>query len=189
MTQHISRTSGDGRPGSFTRRGVLIGAGGVASGVAAGAALGSLWRPATARAIEADGDAEILKFHAMAPVSGEFVGKTGTAIRGIHGGGIPWAITSADGALSPDGRLRVRVRGLVLAGGPPSVIGTNPIPTFRAIVSFENAAPIFTDPVPASTTGDADIDTHVDVPHPAFAPIIFVAHGAAPAWFAVTGIG
>jgi hypothetical protein len=177
MTQHI------------TRRGVLIGAGGTVGGVVAGAALGSLWRPVAARAVAADENAEIIKFHAMAPVTGAFVGKSGTPIRGIHGGGIPWAITSADGALSPDGRLRVRVRGLVLAGGPPSVIGTNPIPTFRAIVSFENADPIFTDAVPASTTGDAEIDTHIDVPHPGFAPIIFVGPGTALAWFSVTGIG
>jgi hypothetical protein len=170
---------------------MLIGAGGMAGSVATGAALGSLgglWRPTAAQASGEDGNAAILKFHTMAPVTGAFVGKTGTPIRGIHGGGLPWAIDTADGALSPDGRLRVRVRGLVLAGGPPAIIGTNPIPTFRAILSFENADPILTDPVPASTTGDAEIDTFVSVPHPGFAPIIFVGPGTALAWFAVTGI-
>jgi hypothetical protein len=193
MAQRISRTSGsqNERPTTFTRRGILIGAGGMVGGVAAGAALGSLgelWRPTAAQASGEDGNAEILKFHTMAPVTGAFVGQAGTPIRGIHGGGLPWAIGSADGALSPDGRLRVRVRGLVLAGGPPAIIGTNPIPTFRAMVSFENAAPILTDAVPASATGDAAIDTRVDLPHPGFAPIIFVGPGAALAWFAVTGI-
>jgi hypothetical protein len=191
MAEDSTRTSDAHaeRPATVTRRGVLIGAGGVAGGLAAGAALGSLWRPATARATPADGNAEILRFHTMAPVTGAFVGRTGIPIRGIHGGGLPWAIDFADGALTPDGRLRVRVRGLVLAGGPPAIIGTNPIPTFRAILSFENAGPIFTDPVPASTTGDAEIDTFVSVPRPGFAPIIFVGPGTAAVWFAVTGIG
>jgi hypothetical protein len=191
MSQRIAWTSDarERRPITLTRRGMLIGAGSAAGGAVAGAALGSLgglWRPAAAHATPADGNAEILKFHTMAPVIGAFVGRTGTPIRGIHGGGLPWAIDSADGALSPDGRLRVRVRGLVLAAGP--LTGTNPIPTFRAILSFENAAPIFTDAVAASATGDAEIDTQVDVPHPGFAPIIFVGPGTAPVWFAVTGI-
>lgn len=169
-----------------SRRGVLVGAGGVAAGTALGS-LGALWRPATAQAAASDDNdnAAILKFHTMAPVTGAFVGAGGTPIRGIHGGGIPWALDAADGELSTDGRLRVRVRGLVLAAGPLS--GTNPIPTFRAILSYENAGPIFTDPVPASTTGDAEIDTHVALPHPGFAPILFVGPGTALAWFAVTG--
>lgn len=179
---------------TVSRRGVLMGMGmgSVAAGVALGG-LSSVWHPAEAHAAGNDeGNAAILKFHMMAPVTGAFVGAPtnpdgGIPIRGIHGGGLPWALDAADGELSMNGRLRVRVRGLVLAGGPPAVIGTNPIPTFRAIVSFENAAPIFTAAVPASTTGDAAIDTQVDLPHPGFAPIIFIGPGTAIAWFAVTG--
>jgi hypothetical protein len=173
-----------------SRRGVLLGAG----GVAAAAALGSLWRPGVAQAAEVGNGAAIVAFHTMAPVTGAFVGAPtnpdgGVPIRGIHGGGLPWRIDFADGELRADGRLRVRVRGLVLAGGPPNLVGTNPIATFRAIVSFENADAIFTDPVPASTTGDAEIDTHVDLPSPGFAPIIFVGPGPARVWFAVSGLG
>lgn len=174
------------RPSQISRRGVLIGAGGAAAGSAL-ASLGALWRPATARADASDDNAAIVKFHTLAPVTGAFVGASGTPIRGLHGGGFPWALDAADGELSSDGRLRVRVRGLVLAAGP--LIGTNPLPTFRAILSYESLAPIFTDPVPASTTGDADIDTHVDLPHPGFAPILFVGPGTAPVWFAVAGNG
>ncbi|HEU0026655.1 MAG TPA: hypothetical protein VFQ25_06020 [Ktedonobacterales bacterium] len=171
---------------AVSRRGMLLGAGGVAAGVALGG-LSSVWRPGVAQAAGSDSPGSaIVRFHTMAPVTGAFVGAGGTPIRGIHGGGLPWALDLADGELRGDGRLRVRVRGLVLAAGPAT--GTNPIPTFRAIVSFENAAPIFTDPVPASTTGDAEIDTHIDLPRPGFAPIIFVGPGAFVAWFAVTGV-
>ncbi len=181
-----ARGARGGRTLRISRRGVLIGAGGVAAGAALGS-LGALWHPAVAQATANDDNdnAAILKFHTMAPVTGAFVGASGTPIRGIHGGGIPWALDAADGELSSDGRLRVRVRGLVLAAGPHA--GTNPIPTFRAILSYENAGPIFTDAVPASSTGDAFIDTHVDLPHPGFAPILFVGPGTAPVWFAVTG--
>jgi hypothetical protein len=76
--------------------------------------------------------------------------------------------------------------GAVLAAGPSS--GTNPIPTFRAIVSFETLPPIFTEDVPASTDGDADINTHLELPHPGFAPIIFVGPGTNAVWFAVAGL-
>jgi len=148
--------------------------------------LSGVWRPDVAQAVGSDDAvAAVLQFYTMAPVTGAFVGAGGTPIRGIHGGGLPWSLDLADGELRSDGRLRVRVRGLVLAAGPAT--GTNPIPTFRAIVSCENAAPIFTDPAPASTTGDAEIDTHIDLPRPGFAPIIFVGPGPFAAWFAVTG--
>ncbi len=185
-----SRILASGRSLRTSRRGVLIGAGGMAAGVTVGSLIGA-WRPAGAQAANSGVDIAILQFHTMAPVTGQFVGAPtnpngGNPVRGIHGGGLPWLLTAADGELGLDGRLRVRVRGLVLAAGPAA--GTNPIPTFRAIVSFENAAPIFTDPVPASTDGDAEIDTQVALLHSGIAPIIFVAHGVAPSWFAVTGV-
>ena len=172
-----------------SRRGILVGAGGTLTAFA----VGSLWHPGLTHAAamdETDTDGVILKFGTMAGVSGAFVGAPtnpdgGTPIRGIHGGGLPWRLDEAKGELHSDGQLRVRVRGLVLAAGPKE--GTNPISTFRAIVSFEGLAAVFTDPVPASTTGDADIEMVVSLPHPGFAPIIFVGPGAAPAWFAATG--
>lgn len=170
-----------------SRRGAVLGAGGAVGALA----LGGLWSPAAlAAANEANGVA-VLKYHTMAPVTGAFVGAPtnpdgGTPIRGIHGGGLPWRLRAADGELKADGSLRVRVRGLVLAAGP--LAGTNPIATFRAIVSFENAAPIFTASVPASGEGDAEIEVRIALPHPGFAPIIFVGPGAALAWFAVTGL-
>ncbi len=45
---------------------------------------------------------------------------------------------------------------------------------------------------PASLEGDADIEAMLTLPHPFYAPIVFVASlpigtPAAPRWFAVTG--
>jgi hypothetical protein len=131
----------------------------------------------------------------MVGVSGPFVGSA-NPIRGVNGGGLPWQIAAGRGELASDGRLEVEVRGLVLLNGPPvplALRGTNPIASFRAIVScltIVNGSPattnVATDPFPATATGDSKIEATVGLPSPCFAPIIFV--GPSPTtWFAVTG--
>jgi hypothetical protein len=132
----------------------------------------------------------ILEFKTMAGVSGPFVGAT-NPIRGIGGGGIPWKLDEAKGELKRDGRLEVRVRGLVLAAGDNA--GTNPAATFRAIVScklddkqnppFRNLA---TAEFSATPAGDSDIKETLQLPDQCLAPIIFVTN-AQGRWFAVTG--
>ncbi|HEV8633399.1 MAG TPA: hypothetical protein VG370_04040 [Chloroflexota bacterium] len=136
-------------------------------------------------------DAPVLAFRTMVGVTGPFVGAA-NPIRGVAGGGLPWAIAEGRGELRADGRLEVHVRGLVLAAGPSA--GTNPVANFRALVScqsFTDATPtvvnVSTDDVPATTTGDADIEATVSLPSPCFAPIIFVTNPAGR-WFAVTGL-
>jgi hypothetical protein len=44
-----------------------------------------------------------------------------------------------------------------------------------------------TSPVPASSAGDAELDTTVDLPSPCFAPIVFVTTPGG-AWLAVSGV-
>lgn len=141
------------------------------------------------------GGMPVLTFNTMAAVVGPFVGAT-NPIRGVNGGGLPWQIQMAHGVLGSDGRLLVQVQGLVLLDGPPvpqNLRGTNPVPSFGAIVScltiVDGAAAtanVATDPFPASTTGDSMIQTTVSLPRPCFAPIIFVGPSAT-AWFGVTG--
>src|ERR1041385_103592 len=85
-------------------------------------------------------DNNLLEFSRMAPVTGPYVG-TSDPIRGINGGGLPWPVRSARGELTGSGRLEVEVRGLVLLDGPPVPAdkrGTNPIASFRAIVSCQS---------------------------------------------------
>ncbi|HEU0241227.1 MAG TPA: hypothetical protein VFR11_18490 [Micromonosporaceae bacterium] len=140
---------------------------------------------------------KVFQFQTMVGVSGPFVGAT-NPIRGVNGGGLPWQISSASGKLSSSGKLEVTVKGLVLLDAPPvpdALQGTNPIANFVAIVSCTTTvggAPatvnVASDPAPATTTGNAKIEAHVNLPSPCFAPIIFV--GPAPTtWFAVTGLG
>ncbi len=130
---------------------------------------------------------KILEFDTMVGIPQAFTG-TQNPIRGINGGGLPWTLTSASGELSASGRLEVKVKGLVLAAGTNA--GSNPIASFRAIVSClgsdGSAQNVMTDPFPATTAGNAKIETTVSLPQPCIAPIVFVTSPGG-AWFAATG--
>ena len=105
-------------------------------------------------------------------------------------------IDSAQGELRADGRLEVRVQGLVLADDPSVPAAqrrTNPIPSFLAIVSCLEAqgtsvavANVATGPFPATPTGNAQIEATVALPQHCVAPEVFVT-SPTRAWFAVTG--
>jgi hypothetical protein len=137
---------------------------------------------------------DILEFDVMTPVVEPFT-QPEHAIRGVPGGGLPWELDRARGDLRSDGRLDVRVEGLVLARRapvPPNLQGTNPIPQFRGAVNcLTPASPdvgetVMTDPVPATPTGDARIRADLNLPEPCVAPIVFVTSPGG-AWFATTG--
>jgi hypothetical protein len=141
------------------------------------------------------GTPKILEFDTMAPVDGPFVG-TANPIRGIAGGGFPWQIDEAKGELGVDGRLEVEVEGLVLleaAPVPPELQGTNPVASFRAIVSCLTevgsgvaTTNLVTGAFSATADGDSRIEATLDLPEPCVAPIVFVGPSAT-AWFAATG--
>ncbi|MPZ69149.1 MAG: hypothetical protein GEU71_06415 [Actinobacteria bacterium] len=138
---------------------------------------------------------EVLGFDVMAPVVEPYTG-TANPIREVPGGGLPWEIDSAKGELHRDGKLEVEVEGLVLARRAPvpeAQQGTNPIPSFKAIVSCLSATDgaattvnVSTDLFPATASGDAEIEATVALPSPCFAPIVFVTSPNG-AWFSVTG--
>lgn len=135
------------------------------------------------------GAVPILHFTTMFPVSGLYVGPD-HPIRGIAGGGLPWAISGASGTLFENGMLKVRTRGLVFASGPNT--GTNTIPFFRAAVSCRTSdgdtVTFWTKDFRADSMGDSNINAQVNLPHPCIAPVIFVtAPAPKPLWFAVTG--
>jgi len=141
----------------------------------------------TAAVSGGDGRA-VVKFNTMAPVVAPYTGAT-NAIRGVPGGGVPWQLDSASGRLRADGRLEIDVEGLVIVSS-----GVNPSPVFRGLVSCLSSdaagnpttVNVMTDPVPATTTGNAEIDARVALPNPCIAPIVFVTSGTG-SWFAATG--
>lgn len=176
--------------------------------LAAVIAVAAALQVAPGRADHDQDDRVVLEFERMAGVPAAAAGN-GALTRGIPGGFLPWVVGEANGKLTVTGKLDVRVRGLVFDPNAPGVVahdqnlppdqkigGKNPIPDFKAIVScltidqngnlvVDN---IVTDPFPADVKGNSNIHTHVQLPQPCIAPIVFVATpGAAPAWLAATG--
>lgn len=153
-------------------------------------ALGAVAVQSTAARDEGSPGKDVLEFDAMTPVVAPFTGTT-HPIRGVNGGGVPWQIERGRGHLSSDGRLKIRVEGLVLVSS-----GQNPVPMFRGVVncltteSPDLGVNLATAPVPASSDGGATIKATVELPDPCVAPIVFVTSGAGPPpgnWFATTG--
>lgn len=163
---------------------------------AVNAALGLLLLAAAPAAARADGSDKILEFETMAGVNRPYVGAA-NPVRGLGGGGLPWVIGRGKGEVRSDGRIEVKVRGLVLADDPavpPAARLTNPSPTFRVVVSCQSVdaagAPavvnVATGPFEATPTGDAEIEAALELPSPCLAPVLFVTN-AALRWFAVSG--
>jgi hypothetical protein len=111
-------------------------------------------------------------------------------LHGVSPGGLPWALRSGQARLRHDGRLTVRLRGLVLPG-PPGNGTAGPITTVTASLycgSDADPAAATTGSVPLSSSGDARIDQRVTLPATCLAPIILVhPNGGATAYIAVSG--
>jgi hypothetical protein len=148
-----------------------------------------------ASGLTASAGERILSFDTMATVSGKFIG-TANPVGGLAGGGRHWVVDEADGKLDDDGRLRVKVSGLIIPATEGPQFGINPVPFFRAAVSCNQGGGTFTvlttnngaevmigDP----RNGDARIEAMLPLPAPCVAPIVFVTNNTGAAWFAVTG--
>ena len=138
---------------------------------------------------------KVLDAKVLAPVVEPYTGGA-NPIRGVSGGGLPWQIDSGQADLRSDGRIHVEVEGLVLARRAPvpaNLQGTNPVAQFKAVVSCQSIssgaatiANVSTATVPATSSGDAELDAQVDLPAPCFAPIVFVTTPGG-SWLAISG--
>ena len=139
---------------------------------------------------------KVLAFETMAGVGRPYTGGS-NPIRGLSGGGLPWVIRVGKGEVKADGRIEVKVRGLVIADDPavpPARRLTNPSANFRVVVSCLTVdasgaavtANRSTGDFPATPTGDADVEAALDLPSPCIAPVVLVTSSTG-AWFAATG--
>jgi hypothetical protein len=141
-------------------------------------------------------DQTVYRADVMVGVSAPYTGATGTAIRDIHGGGAPWVIADADIRLRASGRIDVEVEGLVIDPAFPvaAIAGTNPVASQKVIVSClskdatgaATTVNVSSDTFTVDPAGNGEARLMVDLPHPCFAPVVFVA-SAGGAWFAVSG--
>ena len=116
-------------------------------------------------------------------------------VRGIPPGGFPWVIKRLRADVKADGRIRVDVRGLLLAGG--NVIGTNGGQRVLAMLfcgapgaggSLGNATAHSSDPagVLLSANGDVEIDDVLTPtpPSPCDSPALLIVTPGTHHWFA-----
>jgi hypothetical protein len=99
---------------------------------------------------------------------------TGPTLFGVKPGGAPWVISRGDATARRNGRLSLRIEGLVIPTAPQN--GTNPLNFLAATVYCNGSAAGTTDPVAFSTAGDARIDTTLakPLPSPCLAPAVLI---------------
>jgi hypothetical protein len=113
------------------------------------------------------------------------------AVHGVGPGGVPWVIDRGSVRLRSDGRLKLRVDGLVIP--PPQ--GTNTAGGVTTITASlycgdDTAAAAKSAAVPLTQSGDARIDEKLTIAGACVAPVVLVnPNGGATRFIAATGFG
>jgi hypothetical protein len=89
---------------------------------------------------------------------------TGPKLFDVAPGGAPWVIDEGSARVRRNGRVKVRVEGLVIPTAPQN--GTNPLSNLAATVYCGGTVVGTTQAVPFSTAGDARIDETLAMPLP-----------------------
>jgi hypothetical protein len=110
--------------------------------------------------------------------------KGGPTIAGVKPGGLPWVIDESIARVRSDGRVRVRVAGLLIPN-----VGVGQVKTISASVVCNNMVVGTTKSVRLDTDGDARLDGKVWLPKYCHMPRVLVnPNGNAGAYIAATGL-
>jgi hypothetical protein len=108
----------------------------------------------------------------------------GPVIAGVKPGGRPWVVDEGTARVRSDGRVRVRVEGLVIPG-----TGTGSVTSISASVVCNGMVVGTTKTAPLDTDGDARLDGRVWLPKHCRIPVVLVnPNGNAAAYIAATGL-
>lgn len=110
---------------------------------------------------------------------------------GAAAGGVPWVLRSGEARLRNDGRLTVRIRGLLIPSGQFAGT-TGPVMTVSASLYCDgNSTPVGTsDNVPLASDGDARIDTTLTLPTKCQIPALLIhPNGALGVYITTSGFG
>jgi hypothetical protein len=115
------------------------------------------------------------------------VGSTPIALGGPTIGTVPpalapWVVANGRARVSRDGKLDVRIEGLVL-----TATGANPIPLVNAKLICNGLVAATTGDADLSPTGDGRIEATVTVPTPCLAPAVLVTISGRNAYIAANG--
>ena len=120
----------------------------------------------------------------QAPIAGSL--PSDDPIFGVSPGGAPWVIDRGSARVRTDGRLEVRVEGLVIP--PPTQPNVNPVPKLSASLACNGEVVVTTRQVPFSRSGDARIKERVNVPKRCIAPVVMLnPNGNAKVFIGITG--
>jgi hypothetical protein len=111
----------------------------------------------------------------------------GATIFGVVPGGADWVVDEGSVRLRRDGRLDLKVEGLVIPTPPQN--GTNPIDTVTASVYCNGVVADTTDPFPLSVPeGNGEVRAQLDLPDTCVAPVVLVhPRGILGTYIAATG--
>ena len=111
----------------------------------------------------------------------------GPQIFGVNAAGAPWVTEDGDVRVGRDGRLDLRIKGLVIPTPPQN--GTNPIAMVTASLFCNAVRADVTDPFPLSIPkGDARVRADLTVPSVCVAPVVLIhPNGNPAAYIAASG--
>jgi hypothetical protein len=116
---------------------------------------------------------------------------TDPTLLGAAAGGVPWVLRSGEARLRNDGRLTVRIRGLLIPSGQFAGT-TGPVKTVSAsLYCAGNSTPVGTsDNVPLSSEGDARINTTLTLPTKCQIPALLIhPNGMLGVYITTSGFG
>jgi hypothetical protein len=117
-----------------------------------------------------------------APIAGSLT--SDPVIFKVSPGGAPWVIDRGNARVRTDGRIDVRVEGLIIPRGD----NTNPVPRLSASLACNGKVVDTTDTVRFSKAGDARIHDKIRVPKRCIAPVVMLnPNGNAAVYIGITG--
>jgi hypothetical protein len=117
-----------------------------------------------------------------APIAGSLT--TDPTIFGVAPGGAPWVIDRGNARVRTNGRIDVRVEGLIIPRGD----NTNPVPRLSASLACNGKVVDTTDTVRFSKAGDARIHDTIRIPKRCIAPVVMLnPNGNAAVYIGITG--
>ncbi len=116
-----------------------------------------------------------------APVAGSLT--TDSPVFGVPPGGAPWVVDRASVRVKDDGRIVLRLRGLLIPD-----VGVGPVTTVSASVACGGAIADTTTSFPLSSRGDARLYDRLILPERCIAPVAMVhPNGNTGAFIAISG--
>lgn len=126
----------------------------------------------------ADGGDDARRGHSVVRVhlNGSQPAPTSPVIAGINPGGAPWVNDRSTARVREDGRIRVRIRDLVIP--PPRGTGVNPVASVVATLVCGNTVADSTDPFALSPAGDGRTRDTITVPEDCADPTVLIQPAA-----------